>query len=179
MMKKYQLSPLLLLAVIGLSTAAQPLTKKNLIVVQDKGGTDAHVYYEALGLVAEPIIPANNSLQAPSLGTVTDNEMLPVESKLLSPGMVSTRTIHAPRLTPLFLVGDDDFSKRWLVDNQQSLQQLQAIGLIVNIKTPQALKKLRALAPTLTMYPIAGDDIAMRLGLQHYPVLITASTIAQ
>lgn len=160
---------------------AQALPQQKLIIVQDKGGTTALPYYEALGLVAEPfLIERPQPTDKPSIiKPITDTDMLPVESKAITPGSVTARTIQAPRLTPIFLIGDDEFSKRWLKDRKAKLNQLQAIGLIVNVKTPQGLQNLRALAPELQMYPISGDDIAVRLGLTHYPVLITSTAIEQ
>ena len=51
------------------------------------------------------------------------------------------------------------------------------MGLVVNVATPEALVTLRRLAPGLMLSPIAGDDLAQRLGIRHYPVLITATGI--
>ena len=42
-----------------------------------------------------------------------------------------------------------------------------------------ALTALRRLAPGLTLSPASGDDLAQRLGLRHYPVLITSTGIEQ
>jgi integrating conjugative element protein (TIGR03765 family) len=80
-------------------------------------------------------------------------------------------------LTPLFLVGDDDRSRAWLRQRRAALQELRAVGLVVNVATPEALVALRRLAPGLMLSPIAGDDLAQRLGIRHYPVLITATGI--
>ena len=41
------------------------------------------------------------------------------------------------------------------------------------------LARLRALAPGLPLAPVASDDLADRLGLRHYPALITATGIEQ
>jgi integrating conjugative element protein (TIGR03765 family) len=49
--------------------------------------------------------------------------------------------------------------------------------MVVNVSTPEALAALRRLAPGLMLSPVSGDDLAQRLGLQHYPVLITATGI--
>ena len=38
---------------------------------------------------------------------------------------------------------------------------------------------LRRLAPGLTLSPASGDDLAQRLGLRHYPVLITSTGVEQ
>ena len=35
--------------------------------------------------------------------------------------------------------------------------------------------RLRALVPGVPLAPVAGDDLAYRLGLRHYPALITAT----
>jgi len=103
--------------------------------------------------------------------------MLPVRSARLSPGEEPRRVIRAPGLSPLFLVGDDDRSRTWLRQRHQTLRELRAVGLVVNVTTPDALSALRRLAPGLMLSPASGDDLAQRLGLRHYPVLITATGI--
>ena len=103
--------------------------------------------------------------------------MLPVRSARLSPGDEPRRVIRAPGLTPLFLVGDDDRSRAWLKQRRAELQALRAVGLVVNVATPEALVALRRLAPGLMLSPASGDDLAHRLGIKHYPVLITATGI--
>lgn len=103
--------------------------------------------------------------------------MLPVRSARLTTGDEPRRVIRAPGLLPLFLVGDDDRSRAWLRQRRAALQELRAVGLVVNVATPEALVALRRLAPGLMLSPISGDDLAQRLGIRHYPVLITATGI--
>ena len=103
--------------------------------------------------------------------------MLPVRSVWLSPGEEPRRVIRAPGLSPLFLVGDDDRSRAWLRQRHKILRELHAVGLVVNVTTPEALAALRRLAPGLMLSPASGDDLAQRLRLRHYPVLITATGI--
>lgn len=105
--------------------------------------------------------------------------MLPVKSALLSPGRVERRSIQAPGLQPLFLVGDDELSRIWLRQRAASLLALSAVGLVVNVDTAESLARLRELAPGLTLSPVSGDDLAQRLGVRHYPALITATGIEQ
>ncbi|MBF3324750.1 integrating conjugative element protein, partial [Pseudomonas aeruginosa] len=57
--------------------------------------------------------------------------------------------------------------------------QRGAVGLVVNVETVQGLARLRALVPGVALAPVAGDDLAERLALRHYPVLITATGIEQ
>lgn len=109
----------------------------------------------------------------------SEADMLPVRSALLSPGDVDHRTLDAPGLPPLFLIGDDPRSHTWLQRLYPNLRELNAVGLVVNVDSPTALDQLRKLAPELTLSPVSADDLAQRLNLQHYPVLITAEAIEQ
>ncbi|MNE63575.1 hypothetical protein D3C80_1589320 [compost metagenome] len=104
---------------------------------------------------------------------------LPVHSALLSPGAVPPRTLNLPGFTPLFLVGQDAASLEWLAQHAQTLQDLGASGLAVEVADAQALHRIQAAAPGLEIWPVSGDDIAERLELQHYPVLITPTGLEQ
>lgn len=155
------------------ASSAAPLT-----VVEDHGGVSALPYYQALqpqaSHSAQPIAtpPAFPSADA-------ERAMLPVHSTRLSPGDEPRRAIQAPGLAPLFLVGDDDRSQAWLRRRGPALQGLHAVGLVVNVASPQALDALRRRAPGLTLSPVSGDDLAQRLGIHHYPLLVTARGIEQ
>ena len=43
----------------------------------------------------------------------------------------------------------------------------------------QALQRIRAAGPGLTILPVSGEDIGQRLGLRHYPVLIRSNRLEQ
>ncbi len=105
--------------------------------------------------------------------------MLPVRSAKLTPGTVARRVIEAPGLRPFVVIGDDEASQTWLRRHAASLRERGAVGLVVTVETAQALARLRAMAPGVPLAPAAGDDLAERLGLRHYPVLITATGIEQ
>lgn len=173
------------LTVTGLLTllAGMPLAShagEPLIVVEDLGGTSALPYYEALNLqprsdVARPPIPTPQVPATPA----DEAAMLPVRSPQLTPGTVARRVIEAPGLRPFAIVGDDEASQAWLRSHAASLRERGAVGLVVNVGTEQGLARLRALAPGVPLAPVAGDDLAARLGLRHYPVLVTATAIEQ
>lgn len=105
--------------------------------------------------------------------------LLPIRSSSLRPGPVESRTINLPGITTLFLIGDDPRSHAWLQQRLPDLQRLDAAGLVVNVESAQALQALRERAPGLSLTPVPGDDLAARLGLSRYPVLITATAIEQ
>lgn len=145
----------------------------DLKVIEDRGGQDASRYYEALGGKAA------SRAQGHPLRQVSEANMLPVRAQRVTPGRVQRREINAPGLPPFFMVGDDDLSRQWLVERGEALSAMGAVGMVVNVETAGRLAQLRALAPDLRMVPAAGDDVAERLGLDHYPVLITAQSVEQ
>ncbi|MDF3172074.1 integrating conjugative element protein [Pseudomonas sp. ER28] len=105
--------------------------------------------------------------------------VLPVHSARLSPGVVPPRTLNLPGFTPLFLVGQDAASLEWLALHAQRLQDLGASGLAVEVADAQTLRRIQATAPGVDIWPVSGDDIAERLELQHYPVLIMPTGLEQ
>ncbi|CCN17671.1 integrating conjugative element protein [Bordetella bronchiseptica] len=158
------------------SRAGEPL-----IVVEDRGGTSALPYYEALNLQPRVNAPARSPIQAPQVPATPADEaaMLPVRSTSLTPGTVARRVIEAPGLRPFVVVGDDETSQAWLSRHAASLRERGAVGLVVNVDTVRGLARLRALVPGVPLAPVSGDDLAERLGLRHYPALITATGIEQ
>ena len=111
--------------------------------------------------------------------TTTLNWVLPVRSARLSPGAVPPRTLRLPGMTPLFLVGQDTASLQWLSRHAQALKELGANGLAVEVDDARALRRIQMTAPKLNIWPVSGDDIAERLELKHYPVLITPTGLEQ
>ncbi len=79
----------------------------------------------------------------------------------------------------MFIVGDDSTSQAWLKQKLSVLQGMQAVGLAVNVSNAARLQEIRRWAPGLKVMPVPASDIAGRLGLKHYPVLITATALQQ
>jgi integrating conjugative element protein (TIGR03765 family) len=148
-----------------------------LIVVEDRGGTPAQPYYEALvpQMDTAPSPPAQSPLSRNT--PYSEAEMLPVRSTQLTPGTVTSRAIQAAGLSPLFIVGDDPRSHAWLKQNRERLRAIHATGLVVQVDSMAALGELRRIVPDLTLVPVSGDELAQRLRLRHYPALITATGI--
>lgn len=176
-------SAALALALVSPLRPASVLAQQSqpLIVVEDHGGVSALPYYEALSPPPKQDQQFLPPLQLPTPPgrAYSEADMLPVRSERLSPGDVPRRVIQAPGLTPLFLIGDDDRSRAWLRKRGPALRDRNAIGLVVNVETIEALASLRQLVGGLTLAPVSGDDLASRIGLTHYPVLITATGIEQ
>jgi integrating conjugative element protein (TIGR03765 family) len=109
----------------------------------------------------------------------SEEDMLPVRSTSLTPGAVERRLLSAAGLPAFFLIGDDAHSRTWLKQRLAALIKLNAVGLVVNVESKVALDNLRQVATGLTLTPVSADDLAQRLNLKHYPVLITASSLEQ
>lgn len=167
----------LVLGVVNLLLTA--VTHAALIVVEDTGGTSALPYYRTLNLPSDDQSAKPMTLPAVRINPYSEADMLPVKSKRLSPGKIENRVTNAPGLVPLFLVGDDELSRRWLAARVDLLRGMSAVGLVVNVQHIEALKELRELGTGLEMVPASADDLALRMGVKHYPVLITATGIEQ
>lgn len=159
-----------LVLLLGLTQSAQAIS---LIVVEDRGGVSALPYYQDLAPEPSDRLPP-----PPSIG-IRDAGAFPVRSALLSPGQEQGRVINAPGLQPLFLVGDDKQSKAWLLQRREQLQQLNAVGLVTNVASAERLAEVQRWAEGLQIAPVQADDLAQRLGISHYPLLITATTLQQ
>lgn len=160
-------------ALLGLVRIA---SAQDLIVVGDDGGVSALPYYHALNLLPD-VSAAPSVVPAAPHAPYREADLLPVHSARLTPGRVTPRTLRAPGLSPFFLIGDDRPSRAWLQARGDTLRAMGAIGLVVNVDSAEGLAALRRDAPGLTLVPTSGDDIAIRLGLSHYPVLVTATGI--
>ncbi|MCO8310955.1 integrating conjugative element protein [Pseudomonas mandelii] len=129
--------------------------------------------------------PINNKSQPDramhaDLSTFADEAwILPVRSAHLSPGKLTSRALNMPGLRPFFLVGDDPQSLAWLRQRAAELEEMGAAGLVVEVADTEALARIRAVAPGITILPVTGNDIATRLQIEHYPVLITATSLEQ
>lgn len=149
-----------------------------LTVVADHGGQPARPYY--VPIAAADVQEDQGFTATPQARRVTEADMLPVASDHLSVGRVAPRELDLPpSMTPVFLVGADPKSARWLQQRGSTLRALGAVGLVINVENAADLLALRQQASGLILYPVSGDDLARRLGLTHYPVLITSSRLEQ
>lgn len=156
-----------------------PFAHPELTVAGDQTSDFTRPDFPAMG------VPINNRVQADrpvhaDLSTFADVAwILPISSSRLSPGPVKPRSLKMPGLQPFFLVGGDPQSLTWLRQRAAELQELGAAGLAVEVADTEALARIRAAAPDITILPVNGNDIATRLQIEHYPVLITATSLEQ
>lgn len=156
-----------------------PFAQPELTEAGDQPSDFTHPHFQA----ARP--PINNKPQPDramraDLSTFADEAwILPVRSSHLSPGQITSRALNMPGLRPFFLVGEDAHSLAWLRQRATELQEMGAAGLAVEVTDTEALARIRAAAPGITILPVNGNDIATRLQIEHYPALITATSLEQ
>ncbi|MBE8597616.1 integrating conjugative element protein [Xenorhabdus sp. BG5] len=163
-----------LLPIIGLLWVTASQAELN--VIADLGGKEASPFYA--GIYAQS---GDITLPPPHFSPEQAGEaaMLPVKTLELTSGKVASRPLQLPGIGALFLIGDDPDSRQWLSQHAVRLKQLHAVGLVVNVSEMAGLQSLRALAPDVLLSPASGSELARRLQLQHYPVLITETSLSQ
>lgn len=110
------------------------------------------------------------------------NSLYPVISRSLSVGPVGAneaRNISAHLLSqPMFIVGYDRVSANWLKSNVDLLEEKGALGLVVNVETPEQMEHLLELTGRrLALTPMSGEQLANAINLRHYPVFIDSSGV--
>lgn len=155
-------------------TLINPLpTIAALNVVADLGGNDTAPFFE--GINRQDKDPNTNKVWK---GKPGEAAMLPVVTPELSVGIETPRPLRLPGIGALFLIGDDPASRSWLQMNAAQIKKKNAVGLIVNVSSMSAVQSLRELASGIQMAPASGSELARRLHITHYPVLITDTGLA-
>lgn len=155
------------------------------VVIYDNGKTKSlEPFFESLRGAAPP--PDTRRLPSGKTG-LTVEDLLPVTTPEMSPGVVSARVLDLPGARqqnaigsrPLFLIGADSLSQRWLAQHRAQLKGLDAIGMLVQAETAEDLRTIARIADGLHIMPASGTEIARVYGLKHYPVLIWRGHIEQ
>ncbi|MBD7975042.1 MULTISPECIES: integrating conjugative element protein [Escherichia] len=104
--------------------------------------------------------------------------VFPVICTRLHPGTVMKRQLFSG-WGPVFIIGDDPFSLRWMSEHLAMLKSLNALGLVVNVESVDRMDVLQQRADGLLLLPVICDNFVQALQLNAYPVLITEMEISQ
>jgi integrating conjugative element protein (TIGR03765 family) len=150
-------------------------------VIYDSGDTQPLAPF--LEVFAETPTPRAAVRPGDDLGAADATRLLPIRSPGLTPGVVARGTvkrsdaIRIPR--PFFLVGSDLWSREWLATHRDRLEQLGAVGMLVQAENVEDLEAMARIAEALPVLPASATDIAHVLGLEHFPVLVSRRGIEQ
>lgn len=104
---------------------------------------------------------------------VTPLIQAPVSTTRMRPGKVyAQRLFQLQNHRPFFILGSDPASLRWLQARKEHLVNLNAVALIVSVPSAEQLTQLRARLAPLDSQLVSGDELALQLNLDRYPVLI-------
>ncbi|CEE94266.1 integrating conjugative element protein [Xenorhabdus koppenhoeferi] len=169
---KLQLLSAFSLYVISFSALAE------LKVVADLGGENTSYYFDAINNQQNEWSEISGSEKIP-LVQPSFEMVLPIKTPEMSPGIVVDRPLNLQGIGALFLVGDDELSRNWLSQNADKLKMLNAVGIVTQVDTAEVFSELKQLANGILLSPVSGSDLAKRLQLTHYPVLITETGLTQ
>ena len=80
--------------------------------------------------------------------------------------------------TPIFLVGQDNRSLRWLSINKNHLKKIRAIGIITNVENKETVQKIEK-KTGLTLLTSSIDGLEKVIGITNYPFLILNNWLIQ
>jgi integrating conjugative element protein (TIGR03765 family) len=150
------------------AVAALPAVGAGLAVAHDAGGGVPVAPY-----MAAVLAPGDDLQQGAGVA-------FPIRTPVLKRGALrgERRLPDAQWLTqPLFLVGSDTASRRWLTQHRAELLRLHAVGVVVQAPSRDAYERLRRAADGLSLAPVGVPWLAARLRTLDaavYPLLILA-----
>ncbi len=139
-------------------------------VISDKGGESTSKYLRH----SEDSTHRQKGRFTKRLSKKLIHAHFPVISKSMKVGRVTdseARNIQYQVATqPMFIVGYDATSKKWLMENKTLLQRKNAIGLVVNVSNLAQMDELQEIVGnTVILQPTPGDRLAEHLNIKHYP----------
>lgn len=110
----------------------------------------------------------------------TTHGFFPLFTEGLTVGTVPKTARYSPNLSaPIFVVGSDAVSLRWLQKNLPVLKQNHAVGWVVEAPSVEAFAQIRAVAEDVLLFPVDGSILLTHFQLTHYPALISERVIEQ
>jgi integrating conjugative element protein (TIGR03765 family) len=145
---------------------AAPSLPQGLEVVADNG----------LAVPASPYF--QHMVAAPSHPAVMDGTEFPLRTRLL-PAVLKADVIKVFEplwlTTPVFLVGTDDISQRWLIHNRKALMAMSAQGLVVQADSTRSFKDMQVLCDGMALVPTHSEwleQVLLAAGAAVFPLLI-------
>ena len=133
--------------------------------------------------------PAESATLNPlsSDGPADLRNLLPVRSPGLTVGDIAGSALRPEVLArlaqgnprPFFLIGSDAMSLRWLASHRDVLEDLGAVGMLIQAETETDVRRVAEVAQGLSITLGSGSDLAAALAIDRYPVLITTDGLRQ
>ena len=182
-MKKHIIAVLAIFAV-SQSVLAEPT------VLYDAGEEHTHAMDTYMRLFDKPArfqLPADARNQAALRQALaaravmqSGSRRLPIRTPNMRPEKIDSRDAYFPNLIhPIFVIGADENSVRWLRTWRETLLKVGAIGWVVQAENDTELRALGEAGKGLRMLTMSGEQIPNVFGISTYPVLISSRSIEQ
>lgn len=117
-------------------------------------------------------VRAARELPAPQAKTWSFDQLLPIQTPAIQPGVAAGKLrLAQPLAVPLCVVSADATSVRWLAARANALASAGVSCWVVNVENMAQWARLRDAAANVVLLPMAGDAL-VELGLRHTPALI-------
>lgn len=73
----------------------------------------------------------------------------------------------------MFVLGNDDYSLKWAIENKEELLKFNAVGLLTKVKSRKELMEIYELLKPLRLMPIDASFVSDNFDVWVYPALIT------
>lgn len=80
--------------------------------------------------------------------------------------------------TPVFVIGDDNYSIKWATQNSDYLKKIHAFGIITNVENAKAVSKVE-MKTGLALISTSLTGLEKIVGTNHYPFLIYQGWVVQ
>ncbi|MEQ9590915.1 MAG: integrating conjugative element protein [Parvibaculaceae bacterium] len=154
----------------------------DLLVLFDSGQTVSSAPYlkkinDAVAQKEAALAQARARWVTPDLSQIqlSERDLFPIRTTRLHPG--APVEVAVKGLTqPMFVIGMDARSLRWVAEQFEQLKQRGALGVVVAAEDPEAFARLRSdlLAQGVLLDLGFGDAMAESYGLSSYPALLVA-----
>ncbi len=165
-----KLNAIFLLSLFGSISMASD----NLIVIYDSGNTHSVINGAINAMSGEDaIMLAINEAKRNARG-FSPPTVFPVVTNGMTLGPLETnKTGRVWAVSPIFIIGYDEYSIKWLKHRKNALKELNAIGIVNNVGSKEELSVLQEIAGDLVLYPSPIDTIAAEFEIKRYPVLVS------
>ena len=169
-----------------MSMSLSVVVAEPIVLGEDASAVDASKYRKQYQTIFEraQIRQPRVAIENPQIGKNREfswSDLLPIKTELLSPGIVKKDMNNKGKATtkPFCIIGYDKSSLDWIKQFQSTLVAERAVCFIVNVETENELEKIIDLLDGVPWQLLEANELAQKLEIEHYPVLVSRFGVEQ
>jgi integrating conjugative element protein (TIGR03765 family) len=120
----------------------------------------------------------SGTLDKASMKQAILNSHFPVESRFKSQQLMVReypipKTFSLSLVTPVVVIGTDDYSYKWLQMNIDELRRIKAEFMLTEVETYEQYKEFAAMVYPLRVAPVVADVMLSELKVNAYPIVVS------